>query len=130
MEVFAFAYKVKYAVRMEKKPVCGRCGVYRHLHPTDRCERSRREWPWDTHYLHRHVVGTIWLALPERARWRIVGWYHKARPHLCWCDLVDAAYQDIKKDDYRKPYGCACDVTLPTDAGSPRPGWCYCPPAA
>lgn len=111
--------------------VCGRCGVYRHLHPTKGgCEKSRRSWWWDEHYPIRHVLGIAWLALSEKRRWSIVSWYYDRHPDVCWCELVDAAYLDIKKDDYRKPNGCGCDVGRPTDAGAPRYGFCYCTPPA
>lgn len=115
---------------VDERPVCGRCGVYRHLHPTARCAKPRREWWWDRHFLLRHVAGRLWLTLPEKRRWDFVSWYHVRHPELCWCDLVDAAYLDIKRDDYFKPWGCACDVPLPTDARPPRPFGCYCTPSA
>lgn len=76
----------------------------------------------------RHIAGRSWLALPEKRRWSFVSWLHKRRPHLCWCDFVDAAHLDFKKDDYRGDNGCGCDVPLPTDAGEPRIGRCYCEP--
>ena len=115
-----------------EKPRC-RCGVYEWAHREGRgCGQYRkasrlRLWHMD-HSLWRHVAGSVWLALPSKARWRIVGWMH--RPGVCWCDLVDAAMADTKRADYRKPYGCLCNVPLPTDAGPPRPGECYCDPPA
>jgi hypothetical protein len=110
------------------RKVCGRCGVYRHLHPVKWCNGFRASWWFDRHYAHRHLIGAIWLALPEKRRWDYVGWLHKRRPNLCWCDLVDAAYLDAKADDYRKPNGCLCDMSLPSDAKPPRPSGCYCKP--
>lgn len=111
-----------------KRPVCGRCGVYRHLHPTAKCVKSRRSFWWDEHMPVRHVVGVAWLATPQDWRWNIVSLFQKVRPDVCRCDLVEAVYLDDKKDDYRGDYGCGCDVPRPSDAGKPRPGWCYCAP--
>lgn len=111
-----------------KRPLCGRCGVYRDLHPTKSCEKSRHSFWIDRHSIARHMAGKVWLALPEKWRWIIVGAYFDRHSDRCWCDLVDCAYIDFKKDDYRKPWGCGCDVSLPTDAGLPRPGFCYCEP--
>ena len=71
-----------------------------------------------------------WLAIPEGWRWAVVFQMHKRRPDLCWCEFVDSAYIDIKKDDFRGANGCGCDVPLPTEVGAPRPGWCYCAPVA
>jgi len=107
---------------------CGRCGVYRHLHPTARCERSRPSFWWDRHSLVRHVAGLLWLALPEKWRWDVVTRLHKRRPHLCWCQFVDAAHLSDKRGDYRRPWGCGCDVPLPSEVGEPRPSGCYCSP--
>jgi len=81
------------------------------------------------HYFWRHVAGRLWLALPERRRWDVVSWYYERHPEVCWCDLVDAAYLDIKKDDYLGVNGCGCDVPLPLNARPPR-GMCYCTPPA
>ena len=114
---------------MRDRPTCGRCGVYRHLHPTSLCEKPRLSFWWDRHFLWRHIIGGIWLALTDRHRFDLATRYHARRPHLCWCDLVDAAYLDIKRDDYRGEWGCLCDVPLPTDAKEPRPRGCYCTPA-
>lgn len=110
------------------RPTCGRCGVYRHLHPTTHCAKPRLSFWWDRHSPLRHAAGVAWLALPEKARWYVVTEIHKRRPGLCWCDFVDAAYLSNMKDDYRGNNGCGCNVPLPTDAGKPRPGWCYCAP--
>lgn len=115
-----------------KKPRC-HCGVYEWAHLAGRgCGNYRkasrlRLWHRD-HLLRRHVAGWVWLHVPSKWRWRIVGWFN--RDGVCWCDLVDAAHgPDAKREDYKRPYGCLCDVPLPTDAGAPRPGWCYCDPA-
>ena len=116
------------SAELAARPTCGRCGVYRHLHPTKRCHKPRLSFWWDRHSLVRHYAGDLWLTLPERWRWAIVVWFYARRPHLCWCDLVDAAYLDIEKDDFRGGNGCGCDVPLPTDAREPRYGWCYCTP--
>lgn len=94
------------------------------------CTKPRLSFWWDRHGIVRHWAGVLWLALPERHRWTIVHWHYKRHPEVCWCELVDAAYLDVKKEDYRKPWGCGCDVPLPTEAGLPRYGWCYCMPPA
>jgi hypothetical protein len=109
---------------------CGRCGVYRHLHPTARCTRPRLSFWWDRHSPVRAAAGTVWLALPEKVRWSVVRRMSDRRPELCWCDFVDAAMLDSKKrtGDFDGRYGCHCDVPLPTDVRPPRPGECYCPP--
>ena len=112
---------------MPDQPVCGRCGVYRHLHPTKGgCEKSRHSYWWDEHYLWRHIAGHLWLALSDRRRMAIVSWLHDRRPHLCWCEFVDAALLDDKRDDYDDD---ACDIPLPVGIGVPRSGGCYCSPA-
>ncbi len=112
-----------------KKPTCGRCGVYRHLHPTRfGCEVPRLSYWWDRHSLVRHVAGRLWLALPEKRRWDIICWLYERHPDHCWCQYVDSAYLDIKKDDYRGDNGCGCDVPLPTQVGAPVYGSCYCTP--
>jgi len=110
-----------------EKPTCGRCGVYRHLHPTETCTKPRLSFWWDRHFLGRHLVGHVWLALSDKRRLTIASWWHGRHPRLCWCDLFNSAWLDFKKGDYRSP-GCACDVPLPVDARAPRPGWCYCAP--
>lgn len=107
-------------------PTCGGCGVYRDLHPTRTCEKPRLSFWWDRHFLWRHLAGRAWLALPEKARWKVVGWIYDHQPNLCWCDLVDAAYIAHKRDDFTDPHGCACDIPLPFDARIPS-GNCYCP---
>ena len=109
---------------------CGRCGVYRHLHPTSRCAKPRVSFWWDRHSPIRHVAGIVWLALPEKWRWSVVTRVGERHPNLCWCDLVDAAMLDGKKSDFRGENGCGCDVPLPHEVGEPRPGECYCPPTA
>lgn len=114
---------------MSTEPTCGRCGVYRHLHPTRvGCQKPRLSFWWDRHSPARHVAGRLWLALPERWRFSVVHRVNTRRPDLCWCDLVDAAYLDQRKSDFKGSYGCACDIPLPTDARPPRAGACYCPP--
>lgn len=110
------------------RETCGRCGVYRRLHPVDRCKGFRASWWWDRHLPVRHFAGVAWLTLPDSLRWRIVGAIYDRRPHLCWCEFVDAAYLDDKRDDYKGEWGCGCDVPLPIGVGLPRPGWCYCAP--
>jgi hypothetical protein len=105
-------------------PTCGRCGTYRDLHPRPHCEKPRLSFWWDRHDLRRHIAGRLWLALPEKRRWSIVAWYFERHPNLCWCDLVGAAYLDNMRDDF----DCGCEVPLPTDAGEPIAGECYCTP--
>lgn len=56
------------------------------------------------HSATSHLLGPIWARVPERSRWRIVGWLNKSRRY-CWCDLVDAALCH-REDD-------ACDIRLP-----------------
>lgn len=104
---------------------CGRCGVYRDLHPTRTCEKSRRSFWWDEHYLWRHVAAWLWLRLNDRQRMNLVHRYWSHHKHLCWCEFVDAALLDDKRDDYADDL---CDVPLPFGVGLPRPGWCYCSP--
>jgi hypothetical protein len=113
-------------------PVCGRCGVYQNIHPTPRCAKPRREWPWDRHWLRRHVLAWLWIhALGRRARWAIGQYYagHRAR---CWCSVFYSIHRadewDDWRGDYSGDYGCLCDFPMPWSAGPPRPGWCYCPP--
>jgi hypothetical protein len=57
----------------------------------------------------------------------LVHLYWSRHRHLCWCDFVDAALLDNKRDDYEDDL---CDVPLPFGVGLPRPGWCYCPPSS
>jgi hypothetical protein len=111
-----------------KRPTCGRCGVYRDLHPTKSCKKPRLSFWWDRHSLARHIAGHAWLALSDRQRFDIVGWLYKRQPNLCWCDFVNSAYLDDMRDDYRGDNGCACDVPLPVGVEEPRPGRCYCLP--
>ena len=115
------------------KPIC-RCGVWRSAHDEGRgCGNYRqagpvRRWLLD-HAPTRHIIGRLWLALPEKRRWDAVTWLHARRPEACWCDLVDAAYIDSKRD----AYACGCEVPLPLPLTTPRLGGCYCtrpiPPA-
>lgn len=135
---------------MNEEDVC-RCGHYRHLHLSDRyacalrMDLDRRWWRiyqhsarldrcpcqhfrlarWrDEHDLWRHVAAPLWLALPARAAWWVID--HWPIPGRCHCDLVEAVLP-IEDPERRYDYACGCDVPLPTDAGKPRPGWCYCP---
>lgn len=99
--------------------------MYQDLHPFERCKKPRHSFFWDEHFLWRHVVGRVWLTIPESWRWKYVNWYDERKGETVdWCQLVNCAYLDIKKDDYE----CMCDVPLPWDAGAPRYGWCYCTP--
>jgi hypothetical protein len=132
------------AAMNEKKPTCGRCGVYRHLHPTDYgCEKPRLSFWWNRHSLARHVSAWAWIhTLPSRLRWAILR--RVASERRDWCELVDSAlYADRWEDedhgysksfgygrDYRGEYGCLCDFPMPWDAGPSRPGHCYCPTPA
>jgi hypothetical protein len=113
------------------EPRC-RCGVYESAHLAGRTSCNYRKggrlhlWRMD-HLLHRHIAGWLWLSLPSKWRWRIIEWFQ--RPGVCWCDLVNAAHgPDHFRSDYKRPYGCLCEVPLPTDARPPRPGECYCDP--
>lgn len=107
------------------KSTCGRCGVYRHLHPRTNCERPRLSFWWDRHYLWRHIGARVWLLLDDRRRMDICHRIWSRNERLCWCDFVDAALLDDKRDDW----GCGCDVPLPVGIREPD-GRCYCPPPA
>ena len=111
-------------------PVCGRCGVYQYLHPRTAlgCEKPRRCWWWDRHYLHRHLLLPLWLATPSRVRWRYAAWLteHTGRD---WCGMVDCCLAADRWREDADDYRCACDVSLPWDIGAPD-GTCYCPPRA
>ncbi len=107
------------------RTVCGRCGVYRDLHPTRTCEKSRRAFWLDEHYLWRHVAAWLWLRLSDRQRMNLVSRYWERHNHLCWCEFVDCALLDNKRDDFADDL---CDVPLPFGVGPPRLGWCYCAP--
>ena len=116
----------------ERRKTRCRCGVWESAHLAGRgCGNYRkgsrlRLWRMD-HLLRRHVAGWLWLRVPLKWRLRVIERLH--RPDICWCDLVGAAYgPENFKTDYRSPYGCLCDVPLPTDAGPPQPGKCYCEP--
>jgi len=124
-------------------PTCGRCGVYRNLHPTSRCTKPRLSFWWDRHSLHRHILAWLWIhALTSSLRWRIAAHYNdNAKRDLCWCDVAHSLTEadqwgDVDHGTYtsrgtRHDYqgeGCLCDFPLPTDAGAPQPGWCYCAP--
>lgn len=115
-----------------RPPICGRCRVYKHLHPRANCPRPTTNWWWVEHSASRHVKAWVWLRLSSRTRWQVIGWVHDRRPDLCWCDLVDSAVRagGEYRADYAGEWGCLCDVLLPTDAGPPRPGHCYCEPSA
>lgn len=110
--------------------VC-RCGVYRHLHPTDHCTKLRLSWWWHRHDPLRHLRVRLWWLLPDKARWKLTGVYERRHPNRCWCDMFDA-YYDAKKERrkyHRRPHGCLCDAPLLAHAATlPRPGGCYCPP--
>lgn len=113
--------------------VCGRCGVYRHLHPIGRCDRPRVSWWWDRHSAARHVATAVWVhVLSSRTRWWIAN--RIASPQRDWCELVDSVtradnWANDWGPDYRGDQGCYCDFPLPLDAGPVRPGVCYCTPA-
>lgn len=114
---------------MSDRPTCGRCGVYRHLHPTARCANPRLSFWWDRHSIRRHILGGVWLSLSDRHRFTLAARYSDRHPDAHWCELVDAAYLDDKRGDFGGEWGCLCDVPVPTDAGPTRPD-CYCTPAA
>lgn len=65
----------------------------------------------DEHSLRRHIFGPLWLRIPERRRWSIVGLLNKSR-HFCWSDLVTAALGWHEVD--------ACETHLPTIERAPR----------
>jgi hypothetical protein len=118
----------------DKKPTCGRCGVYRHLHPTTRCTKPRLSFWWDRHSAADHVMAWLWIhALTSRLRWWICAQWSK-RFGRDWCEVVDSAVRADNWSDWRGDYsgkwGCLCDFPLPHTAGAPRPGWCYCQPEA
>ena len=104
-------------------PTCGRCGTYRHLHPTRSCARSRHSYWWDRHYLWRHLAAWAWLRLGDRRRMGLAQWLWSRNERLCWCEFVDAALLDDKRADFE----CGCDVPLPLGINEPD-GNCYCPP--
>lgn len=107
-------------------PVCGRCGVYRHLHPTRTCATSRRSFWLDEHHVVMHVTGWAWSKVGDRARWAIIRWLgHTFPKRLHWCDLVDAAWRpESFLDDYRDDW---CNLPTPL-FGIRRPPTtpCYC----
>lgn len=106
------------------RPVCGRCGVYRHLHPTERCQTSRRSYWLDEHFPVMHVTGWLWAKVPERSRWRVVNAMSRVAPNRWhWCDLVDAALLTCI-EDYRDDW---CDLPTPFYGISKPPAKpCYC----
>lgn len=89
---------------------------------------KRRHVCADDRITARHVVGVLWLALPEKWRWAWVNRTHRRHPERCWCDLVDCAMLADRKADYRAPWGGGCDVPVPWEVGEPESGRCYCPP--
>lgn len=110
-----------------KRKTCGNCGVYRDLHPVRLCQTPRLSFWWDRHNLGRHIIGALWLAIPDRWRWSYAHHYADRHPEKCWCDIVNAAIVGRDRDDYRRPNGCLCDVPIPQDSRLPV-GECYCPP--
>lgn len=111
---------------MSDAKTCGRCGAYLHLHPLPHCQKPRRSYWFDRHYLNRHVRAWIWLRLSSKVRWRLV--HRAARPDRDWCQLVDVAYAADTYREFRDDYECLCDVPLIRGVGPPRYGWCYCVP--
>lgn len=115
-----------------RKRTCGRCGVYRHLHPTKSgCKRPTLSPWWQRHSLTAHFKGWVWVYLfTEKARWRYV--WRVMRPGLCWCELVDCVIRSNRnwRSDYKGPWSCLCDVPLPSNVGAPDPRGCYCSPPA
>lgn len=108
---------------------CGRCGAYRHLHPTSWCAKSRYSYWWDRHNLIPHVVVPIWWRLPKRTQWAVVEFLADHPYTRCWCDLVDCVMRAEPqwRNDYTGDNGCACDFQLPWQVKRPH-GDCYCPP--
>lgn len=68
-----------------KRPRC-RCGVYLD------------------HSLWKHIAASVWLRIPEKRRWTIVGLLDKSQ-RRCWADLVSDAMAYPERD--------ACDVHVP-----------------
>lgn len=108
-------------------PVCGRCGAYRHLHPTKWCASSRRSFWLDEHHLVMHITGWLWTKLSDKARWWVVTKMYDLQPgRYHWCDLVDAAIKAGPDwvGDYRDDW---CDVPTPLfGVGRPPTKACYC----
>ena len=71
-----------------------------------------REW-LEWHSVKAHVLAPIWLAIPEKVRWRIVGWLNGSK-RFCWSDLVTAAL------GWGANEGDSCDVHLPNMERTPR----------
>lgn len=57
------------------------------------------------HSVWQHIAAPIWSRVPEKQRWRIVGWLNHSR-RRCWSDLVDDALC-YPEDD-------ACDINVPS----------------
>lgn len=131
-------------MRLVHRETCGRCGVYRRLHPTKSCDRARLAWWWREHFLRLHVGNWLWLKAPSRFRWWVAEQL-KVRGR-CWCGLFDSVWYADKWDDepatggpgtgsrgYRHDYegkwGCLCDFPAVWAVGAPD-GNCYCQPPA
>jgi hypothetical protein len=118
-----------------RRPTCGRCGVYKHLHPIARCKGYRHSWWWNRHRLTKHVAVWAWIHL-MRPSWR---WSVCARMSEVgggwrdWCRIIDSAlYADDwtwRRGDYSGAWGCLCDFPMPWETGARDYRGCYCSPA-
>lgn len=94
-----------------------RCGVYRYVHDEKPVcgnfrKANRIEIWWQHHDLWQHVAAPVWLRLPEKWRWRIVGRLDKSQ-RRCWADLVTDALAE-REDD---PCYVSVPELRPTSAG-------------
>ena len=64
--------------------------------------RVRRWLEW--HSLYSHIAAPLWLRIPEKRRWTIVGWLNKSH-RRCWSTLVSDALAVPESDP--------CDVYVP-----------------
>jgi len=64
------------------------------------------------HSLQSHILGPIWVSIPQKARWKIVVWLDRSR-RRCWSDLVSDAMAE-REDD-------ACDIHTPSLRPGPAP---------
>lgn len=67
-----------------------------------------RHW-YDWHSVRAHILGPIWIRIPEKHRWRIVDLLNRSQKRQ-WCSLVDAALAVPEKD--------ACNIYTPDGSKS------------
>lgn len=96
---------------MSDRPRCV-CGVYIDCHHRAKGHAPRkasrlRLWFRD-HSVWQHVAAPIWLRLPEKARWTVVGWLNRSDRN-CWTSLASDALA-YREDD-------ACDIHVPSLRG-------------